>query len=298
MTDRGPARTSEPVLIFAHRGASKTYPEHTRAAYLEAIEQGADGLETDVRLTADRQLVCWHDATTDRTTGVAGYVHQRTLEELRALDVLRGATVPDAFGSADDQVLSLRQLLELMRSAPRALRLALEIKQPGPFGSAVEEAVFRELDDLGWDPATGALGSVTIDLMCFWPQTVEGLLDRLAPSLVMLLVEDASESDVAKWIEHETSGLLAGPAALDAAHSAAAIRQRLLETPGLGVGPDKKIVRTSPDLVRGWAATRRVRVWTVDSEADADLCIDVGVRELTTNRPGALRAALEEPTSA
>lgn len=294
MTARGLPSGAGPVQIFAHRGASKTYPEHTRAAYLEAIAQGADGIETDVRLTADGQLVCWHDATTDRTTGTAGYVHERTLAELRALDVLRGVEIPEAFGDAGEQVLSLGDLLQLMLGAPRPLRLALEIKQPSPFGPAVEEAVLRQLDDLGWDPSTGRLGSVSVDLMCFWPQAVDGLLERLHPSLVMLLIEDAAEGDVANWVEHETGGRVSGSDALAATRTAAALREKLLADTDVGVGPDKKIVRSSPGLVSGWAATRRVRVWTVDAEADAVLCIEAGVRELTTNRPGALRAALEQ----
>ena len=54
-------------LVVAHRGASTHRAEHTLAAYALALEQGAQGLECDVRLTRDGHLVCVHDRTVDRT---------------------------------------------------------------------------------------------------------------------------------------------------------------------------------------------------------------------------------------
>src|SRR5512139_2686581 len=72
--------------IFAHRGASAYAPENTLAAFQMAIQQGADALELDVKLTADGQVVVIHDQTTDRTTGVKGRVSDLTLHELRNLD--------------------------------------------------------------------------------------------------------------------------------------------------------------------------------------------------------------------
>ena len=73
-------------VIFAHRGASVHAPENTLAAFELAIEQGADGIELDVKLSADGQVVVIHDPTVDRTTGAQGRVKDMTLAELRALD--------------------------------------------------------------------------------------------------------------------------------------------------------------------------------------------------------------------
>jgi glycerophosphoryl diester phosphodiesterase len=73
-------------LILAHRGASAHAPENTLAAFTLAMEQGADGIELDVKLTADGQVVVIHDATVDRTTGVQGRVKDLTLDELRSLE--------------------------------------------------------------------------------------------------------------------------------------------------------------------------------------------------------------------
>jgi glycerophosphoryl diester phosphodiesterase len=73
-------------LVFAHRGASAVEPEHTLAAYLRALEDGADGLECDVRLTRDGHLVCLHDRRLERTSNGRGRVSRSTLAELSQLD--------------------------------------------------------------------------------------------------------------------------------------------------------------------------------------------------------------------
>src|SRR5699024_1378738 len=62
------------VKVFAHRGASTQYAEHTRAAFSHALAVGADGVETDVQITADGVLVCWHDSTVNRTSNGQGAV--------------------------------------------------------------------------------------------------------------------------------------------------------------------------------------------------------------------------------
>jgi glycerophosphoryl diester phosphodiesterase len=72
--------------VVAHRGSSAEKPEHTLAAYLRAIEQGADALECDVRLTADGHLVCVHDRKVDRTSNGRGVVSTLELTHLERLD--------------------------------------------------------------------------------------------------------------------------------------------------------------------------------------------------------------------
>jgi glycerophosphoryl diester phosphodiesterase len=72
-------------IILAHRGASAQAPENTLAAFELAVEQGADGIELDVKLTSDGQVVVIHDATVDRTTGAHGRVKDMPLNELRTL---------------------------------------------------------------------------------------------------------------------------------------------------------------------------------------------------------------------
>ncbi len=81
-------------LVIGHRGASAYAPENTLAAFCLAREQGADGIELDVKRCASGDVVVMHDPTLLRTTGAAGLVHEWTLAELRALDAGQGEHVP------------------------------------------------------------------------------------------------------------------------------------------------------------------------------------------------------------
>lgn len=72
--------------VMAHRGASGLCPENTLVSFEQAIEDGADVLEMDVRLTADLQVMVVHDATVERTTDGRGLVAKMRLAELQELD--------------------------------------------------------------------------------------------------------------------------------------------------------------------------------------------------------------------
>ena len=86
--------------VFGHRGASFYAPENTLPAFALALEQGADGVELDVHLSKDGELVVIHDERVDRTTNGAGFVKDLTLEELKKLDACcqkaeySGAVIP------------------------------------------------------------------------------------------------------------------------------------------------------------------------------------------------------------
>ncbi len=72
--------------IIAHRGSSAYAPENTLSAFKLAVEQGADAIELDAKLSADGQVVIMHDETVDRTTDGTGPVRSLSLEELKRLD--------------------------------------------------------------------------------------------------------------------------------------------------------------------------------------------------------------------
>jgi len=74
------------VLVIGHRGASALAPENTLAAFLLAIDLGADGVELDVQLSADGEPVVIHDRRVDRTSNARGHVSDFTVSELRSLD--------------------------------------------------------------------------------------------------------------------------------------------------------------------------------------------------------------------
>lgn len=76
---------SRPAVV-AHRGASAYAPENTLAAFRLAVEQGADAVELDAKLTRDGEVIVIHDQTVNRTTGGTGVVREMTLAQLKALD--------------------------------------------------------------------------------------------------------------------------------------------------------------------------------------------------------------------
>jgi glycerophosphoryl diester phosphodiesterase len=95
--------------VFAHRGASAYAPENTLAAFQLAIEQGADGIELDVSLTADGHVVVIHDRIVDNTTNGSGEVRDIELKTLKSFDAgswfapkFKGEKVPTL-----DEVLKL-----------------------------------------------------------------------------------------------------------------------------------------------------------------------------------------------
>ncbi|HEU5054864.1 MAG TPA: glycerophosphodiester phosphodiesterase family protein [Kofleriaceae bacterium] len=109
--------TAAPRLA-AHRGATSQAPENSLAAIRLAFERGADGVEVDVRLSADRVPVLCHDEDTRRMAGVARPVAEQTAAELAALDLGGGERIP-----------TLREALAIV---PAGKTLWLDLKvEPG-----------------------------------------------------------------------------------------------------------------------------------------------------------------------
>ncbi len=156
------ARHHTPQVV-AHRGASEAAPEHTLAAYARAIEEGADALECDVRLTADGHLVCVHDRRVNRTSNGRGAVSALELAELAALDFGSWKGRDEAEESPDwdpetTSVLTLERLLELLvdtNASGRRLELAVETKHPTRWAGQVEERLIHLLERFGLTGKTG-----------------------------------------------------------------------------------------------------------------------------------------------
>lgn len=128
--------------IWAHRGASGYVPENTLEAFQKAVEMKADGVELDVQMTKDGELVVIHDETTDRVSDRAGYVKDFTYKELRALDVSR--PMPD-YGTV--HIPTLAQVLEELR--PTGLTINIECKTGIFFYPGLEEKMVRLAEDMG-----------------------------------------------------------------------------------------------------------------------------------------------------
>lgn len=95
-------------LIIAHRGASAHAPENTIAAFNMALDMGADGIELDVMLSQDQELVVIHDDTVDRTTNGSGRVKDFSYRMLKDLDA--GKAFAERFSG--EHVPNLKEVLE------------------------------------------------------------------------------------------------------------------------------------------------------------------------------------------
>lgn len=119
-------------LIIGHRGASAVAPENTLAAFAQAMADGADGIEFDVRLARDGVPVVIHDATLERTGLTAGRVSELSSEELQRADV--GSWFGRRFQStsadfAGEKLPSLQQVFDFFSS--HSGLLYLEMKSEG-----------------------------------------------------------------------------------------------------------------------------------------------------------------------
>ena len=82
------------MLKIGHRGAKSLEPENTLLSFQKAIDIGVDGIELDVRLTADGELVVIHDETIDRTSNGNGFVNQFTLKEIQKFRIHTTQEIP------------------------------------------------------------------------------------------------------------------------------------------------------------------------------------------------------------
>lgn len=131
-----------PCKVFAHRGASHYAPENTLPAFALAAAQGADGIELDVHLSKDGELVVIHDETLDRTTDGTGLVRDHTLAQLQAL--CADNHMP---GFADARIPTLREVLELIRPTP--LLVNIELKTGVLWYEGIEQKALDLVREMG-----------------------------------------------------------------------------------------------------------------------------------------------------
>ena len=264
------------IEVIAHRGASEEAPEHTLAAYRKAIEDGADALECDVRLTADGHLVCVHDRRVNRTSNGRGAVSALELADLAALDFGSWKTreAREAWQARDEEpdwefrpedrehtsVLTLERLLELVSDAGRRVELAVETKHPTRWAGQVEERLLTLLKRFGLDtPASAEVSPVRV--MSFSARSLHRVRAASATLPTVYLMQFVSPR----------------------------LRDGRLPTGVRIAGPSIRIVRNHPTYIeRLKQAGHQVHVWTVNEPEDVDLCAELGVDAIITNRPRAV----------
>ena len=260
----GPPGTDRP-LVIAHRGASDEEPEHTLGAYRKAFQHGADGVECDVRLTADHHLVCVHDRRVERTSdgeGVVSALELATLEEFDwaswKLSDQPGDTESPESDPERGHILTLRRLLDTLVGTGQEVVTLIETKHPTRHGNDVEKTLVQVLR--AFDLADGDQpGRPHVRMMSFSNRALQRA-HKLAPRLPLVYLVDA------------TMPALTWDGSLPKNVGAVGLDVRMLRRP--------KVVEAYQR--RG----HQVYVWTVDHHDEVDRCIELGVDVIITNRPG------------
>jgi glycerophosphoryl diester phosphodiesterase len=268
-------RDRSTIKVIAHRGASDDAPEHTLSAYKQALDDGADGLECDVRLTRDGHLVCVHDRRVDRTSNGRGVLSTLELAELSALDFgswrdtwedFEDPEVPDRDRA---EILTLRRLLEVVANHDRPVEMAIETKHPTRYAGLVERRLVDMLDHFGW--AHPRLGRTSPVRVMSFSQLSLRRMRVLAPSVQTVFLMERVPLRF-------RDGTL---------------------PPGVRIaGPSIEVLRAHPGYVeRVQRHGHEVHVWTVDDVADVAVCRDLGVDAIITNRPRQVLDTLGRPAS-
>jgi glycerophosphoryl diester phosphodiesterase len=251
---------------FAHRGASARAPENTLEAFRLAVEAGAGGLELDVRMTRDGEVVVIHDATVDRVTDGSGAVAGMTLDEVRRLDA------GDSFSSDGSRTFPYRgrgvripTLAEVYEEFPDTCVNA-DIKEAQP---EAEEAVLSVIQD------ADAEGRTLV------ASTEHAVLRRFRKVSEGRVSTGASRREIAAFY------------ALSRLHLEALVSPlyQALQVPVEHRG----IKLATPRFVRA-AHSRgaRVDVWTINDAAEMRRLLDLGVDVIMTDRPELLESLLRE----
>jgi glycerophosphoryl diester phosphodiesterase len=258
--------------VVAHRGASFDEAEHTLAAYRRAIDDGADALECDVRLTRDGVLVCVHDRRIDRTSSGRGVVSTLELADLAELDFgsWHHGEAPDLVAAATDperrQVLTLERLLATVRDCGRSVQLVIETKHPTRYAGLVELTLVDLLARFGFH-RPGNDGHHTVRVMSFAASSLRRVR-ALAPGVPTVYLMHRVP------LRLRDGGLPAG------IHAA---------------GPSLRALRAFPAYVeRVHVNGGNVHVWTVDEPDDVSFVSDLAVDAIITNRPAAVLRQLDE----
>lgn len=244
--------------VVGHRGAAAHAPENTLVSFARALDDGADALELDVRVTADGVPVVHHDAVLERTTDGRGAVGAHTLAELRRLDA--GARFTRDGGRTHPYRgtgVVVPTLAEVLTTFP-ATSLIVEIK------TASASAAVRAL-----------LERHGAERRCVVASFVAAALDPFRGTAFAL---GATQRDVARLLAATLRGARLGAAP---AYQVASVPRRWRRLPL----PIAGFVR----LLRPWGRT--VHVWTVDDPAVAAVLWRGGVQGVISNDPRAVRGA-------
>jgi glycerophosphoryl diester phosphodiesterase len=241
-------------LVFGHRGGSRLAPENTLAAFDRGVAEGVDGLEMDVRLAADGEVVVCHDATVDRTTDGAGAISSMTARQLAALDAGSRFAGADGRHPFRGRGLGIPALRDVVCRYPHH-RLIVEMKDSDPALARAVVGILR---------AAEALERVCVGS---FHAAVMGEARRLEPGLAT----SAAQFEVRMALYRSWVGWF--PRRVP--YAAMQVPERREATTVVS----RRFVRAAH------RAGVAVQVWVVDQPADMERLLDWGVDGLITDRP-------------
>ncbi|WP_026509914.1 glycerophosphodiester phosphodiesterase family protein [Butyrivibrio sp. LC3010] len=132
------------MKIWAHRGCSQNYPENTLTSFEKAMNiEGISGIELDIQLTNDGELVVIHDEKVDRTTDGIGFVRDFSLSELKTLHIRTGE-------ERAEHIPTMREVLDLLKSRMfNGLKLNIELKNSVYHYPGMEEKIVKLVAEYG-----------------------------------------------------------------------------------------------------------------------------------------------------
>ncbi|GAB2497769.1 glycerophosphodiester phosphodiesterase [Alkalibacterium psychrotolerans] len=164
---------------FAHRGFKGHFPENTMLAFREAYNTGADGIELDVRLTRDKEVIIFHDETLDRLTEGEGSVDSYTLKEIQQFKI-KDPRWPDLM---ELDIPTLADYLKWVKDKP--LLTNIELKTIDEKDRELEEKVTEEIRRYGLQKK--------LIISSFYQDRLERMIAQLPEVQTALLVPEFNE---------------------------------------------------------------------------------------------------------
>ncbi len=249
--------------IWAHRGACHFAPENTLIAFQMAVDMGADGVELDIQLTRDNELVVIHDETVDRTSDGHGSVKDFTLSKIKKLNCNKGGKTPSP----------LMEMPERMRSRISDICLT----PPDVIGIPTLEEVFALLKPTGLainiELKTGIVFYEGIEEKALALAGRCGMLDRI----VWSSFNHYSVQNLKRLEPAADTALLCGGGIL-------VTGEECEKTGATALHPNISQLRYPGLVDECHARGVKVRAWTVNGTEDFELAKDRAIDGVFTNR--------------
>ena len=237
------------IDIIGHRGASEDAPENTLEAIKEAWKQQADGVEVDVRMTADGNLVCLHDSNLLRTTGTDKLIEESNMAEISKLDAgsWRGKEWSDSF---------IPSLAEVLENIPPNKKIFIEIK----CGIEGKEPLINTIRNSKICEEMVSIISFNKEILV----EVKKTLNKIKANY-LIAFDQHTTVDIEKLTEE------------------------LKETEIDGCGAQAHPRLTENFVNSLTSIDKKVHVWTVDQPEQAKRYAELGLSSITTNKPGQIK---------